>query len=416
MTGTVGPDPDPGPDPDRVPAAWSSVVDAVSDPERFVSASFSGARRGTRTAAEKVTVRPVELRTGRHLQVSTFDGRSTDVSNVAVDRAPTLVLELLSSGYATAYVKTLDGDLQLQHSRKGVPRIVRHRASTDEIDTSHDRAKPRLVEPDAPFLRAVGITDQRGVVKPSASAKYRQVERFVEILDHTLASVSDGAGHTAPVRAVDLGCGSGVLTLATHHHLSRIAPGSTMIGVDTKADLVAGLSATVTTLGWRDIEFRTGTIDGFEPDEPPDLVLALHACDTATDDALARAIRWRTRVVLAAPCCQHHLQAQLDRRHVPDGFEPMFRHGIVRERLGDLLTDTVRAEILRAHGYRTDVIEFVSTEHTAKNLMIRAVLVDEPDPDTLSAAAAAAERLAAVWGVRPALIERLDAGGRAGGS
>ncbi|MGZ8804954.1 MAG: methyltransferase, partial [Microbacterium sp.] len=126
---------------------------------------------------------------------------------------------------------------------------------------------------------------------------------------------------------------------------------------------------------------------------------ALHACDTATDDALARAVRWRSRFVLAAPCCQHDLQAQIDNVTAPAEYEPLLRHGIVRERLGDLLTDSLRAELLRAHGYRTDVIEFITTEHTAKNLMIRAVRTERPDPG----ASAAAERLAATWGVTPAL-------------
>ncbi|MGH9134928.1 MAG: methyltransferase, partial [Ilumatobacteraceae bacterium] len=129
----------------------------------------------------------------------------------------------------------------------------------------------------------------------------------------------------------------------------------------------------------------------------------LHACDTATDDALAMAVGWRSRYVLAAPCCQHDLQAQIGDHATPAELAPLMRHGIVRERLGDLLTDALRAELLRAHGYRTDVIEFVSTEHTAKNLMIRAVRTDRVDPG----AATAAERLAASWGVTPALADRI---------
>jgi hypothetical protein len=385
---------------DGPPEAWDEVAAAVADRVRFVSASFTGARRHTSPPAEKVTLRPVDLRAGRHLQVSSFDGRSTDVTNVSADEAAPTVLELLQAGYATAYVKTLDGDLQLQHSRKGAPRVVRHRPTALAVDTSHDRSKRRLVEPDAPFLRSVGITTDLGVVKPTAAGKYRQVERFVEILEH---SWPDEPGTHGAVRSVDLGCGAGVLTLATHHHLSRVAPGSTMTGVDTKSELMASLNTAVAELGWSGVEFHTGEITDFEPAEPPDLVLALHACDTATDDALGRAVTWGARVVLAAPCCQHDLQAQLDVGHVPHGFEPMVRHGIVRERLGDLLTDTLRAEILRAHGYRTDVIEFVSTEHTAKNLMIRAVRTGTADP----AAGDAAERLAGLWGVQHALARRI---------
>ena len=176
-----------------------------------------------------------------------------------------------------------------------------------------------------------------------------------------------------------------------------------MTGVDTKADLLAELGGTVRALGWDGLTFEAGTIADHEPHEPPDLVIALHACDTATDDALARAVAWGSRLVLAAPCCQHDLQAQLDRQGAPASAAPLLRHGIVRERLGDLLTDSLRAEILRAHGYRTDVIEFVSTEHTAKNLMIRAVRAGRGDP----AAADAARALAVEWGVTPALARRI---------
>jgi SAM-dependent methyltransferase len=256
-----------------------------------------------------------------------------------------------------------------------------------------------LLDESAPFLHAVGITDQQGRLKPTARAKHRQVERFVEILSHTLG---DWGGET--IRAVDLGCGAGVLTLATYHYLTQVRGHSvTMTGIDTKTELIDRLNTTSAGLGWDGLRFQAGTIADYEPAEPPDLVLALHACDTATDDALARAVRWRSRFVLAAPCCQHDLQTQIDTATAPADFAPLLRHGIVRERLGDLLTDSLRAEVLRAHGYRTDVIEFVSTEHTAKNLMIRAVRTDRADPD----AANAAERLASAWGVTPALAARL---------
>ena len=388
------------PGPDRAdrpspPDEWRRVAAAVADRERFVSATISGARRGAHPPAERVTLRPVELRAGLHLQVSTFDGDTTDVANVAFDAASDRVIDLLGSGYASMYVRTLDGDLQLRHSKKGAPHVTRHRPSTDHVDTSHDRRKLRLLDPEAPFLTAVGVD----------RAKRRQVERFLEILTHTWP---DEWG--PPLRVVDLGCGSGVLTMATHHLLREVAPGSTTLGIDTKAALMERLTGVVADLGWDDIELRVGTIaDADLGPRAPDLVLALHACDTATDDALARAIEADARVILAAPCCQHDLQAQLDR--APPGLDPLVRHGIVRERLGDLLTDTLRAEILRAHGYRTDVIEFVSTEHTAKNLLIRAVRRDRRDPVDADAGATAARELAAAWGVEPALARRVGFGG-----
>jgi hypothetical protein len=360
--------------------------------------------RGATPPAERVTLRPVDLKAGRRLQLSVFDGRTTQVTNLeSADVAPR-VNELFDAGFASTFVRTLDADLQLSHSRAGAARLTRHRPSASTIVTTHDRPKARLLDETAPFLHAVGITDQHGRIKPTARAKYRQVERFVEILSHTLDDTHEGTNESkasgATIHAIDLGCGAGVLTMATYHYLTEVRGHSvTMTGVDTKTDLIDRLNNTVAGLGWDGLRFEAGTIADHQPAEPPDLVLALHACDTATDDALARAVRWRSRFVLAAPCCQHDLQAQIDNVTAPAEYQPLLRHGIVRERLGDLLTDSLRAELLRAHGYRTDVIEFTSTEHTAKNLMIRAVRTERPDPD----ASTAAERLAATWGVMPAL-------------
>ncbi len=377
-----------------------ALVEAITDQERFVSATWSGALRGATPPAQRVTLRPVDLKVGRRFQLSVFDGRTTHVTNLESAEVARRVHELFESGFASTFVRTLDADLQLSHSRGGAPRLTLHRPSESTIVTTHDRPKPRLIDENAPFLHAIGITDQHSRIKPTARAKHRQVERFVEILSHTLDDTDDGA----TIRAVDLGCGAGVLTLATYHYLTEVRGHSvTMTGIDTKTDLIDRLNATVAGLGWDGLRFEAGTIVDHRPAEPPDLVLALHACDTATDDALARAVEWRSRYVLAAPCCQHDLQAQIDNATAPAEYGPMLRHGIVRERLGDLLTDSLRAELLRAHGYRTDVIEFVSTEHTAKNVMIRAVRTDRPAPD----AASAAERLAATWGVTPALADRI---------
>jgi SAM-dependent methyltransferase len=385
-----------------VEEAIATVVDAMDD--RFVSATLSGARAGTTPPARRVTVRPVELKAGRRFQFSAFDGVSTDVTNLTADDARERVASLLDAGFANAYVRTLDGDLQLSHSRRGRPLLARHRPTATSIEAAHDRTKVRFVEESAPFLRLTGITDTEGRVKPTARAKFRQVERFVEILAHALDDAAPTPAPGQPFVATDLGCGAGVLTLATYHYLTVVRGlDVTMTGVDTKTDVVARLRGTVDALGWDGLRLEVGTIADHVPTTPPDLVVALHACDTATDDALARAIEWGARFVLAAPCCQHDLQAQLDRDVAPAGHAPLLRHGIVRERLGDLLTDSLRAEVLRAHGYRADVIEFVSTEHTAKNLMIRAIRTGRAD----EAAGRAAAALAEVWGVEPALARRV---------
>ncbi len=387
---------------ERLAEAIAVLAEAVRDQERFVGATLSGARRGQVPPAGKVTVRPVDLAEGSSIQFSTFDGTHTAVENLKPSAAVDRFEELVATGFGSVYVKTLDGDLQMSFSKKGRPRLVRHPAVATTIDRRHDRSKPRLVDASAPYLFEVGITDSEGRIKPTAQTKYRQVERFVEILGHALDQSSLATADK--IRVADLGCGAGALTLAVFSELHhRRGIDVTMTGVDTKVDLMERLASSASLLGWDGLTFETNTIDGFRPDEPPELVIALHACDTATDDALARAVEWGAEVVLAAPCCQHHLQAQLDGNSGPPELAPLLRHGIVRDRLGDLLTDSLRSELLKASGYRTDVIEFVSTEHTAKNLMIRAIRTGSPDAES----AAAADRLAAAWGVTPALRQLL---------
>ena len=179
-----------------------------------------------------------------------------------------------------------------------------------------------------------------------------------------------------------------------------------MTGVDAKEFLMARHQATAAELGWEGLTFAAGQILDYAPAEAPDVVLALHACDTATDDALARAVRWGSRLIFSAPCCHHHLQAQLAAAETPSPFRPVLRHGILRERLGDALTDALRAHILRLLGYRAEVLEFVAVEHTPKNLMIRAVHTGAPPTPALVAEYRA---LKTYWGVTPYLEELLSA-------
>lgn len=369
--------------------------------DNFVDAVIRGARKGCEPRFERIRLRPVVIGGRRLVQFECFDGRRTNVENLDTADAVERFVECFVDGMRTAMVRTIDADVQITVARKGTVQSVRHDPTASDVDTDHDRARHHLIAEDAPFLTAVGISTTDGSVKPTARAKFRQVQRFVEILDSTI--VDREAGST--IRVVDLGCGSGVLTLAAHHHLTARGFDPDTTGVDLKGELMARLNRTVDELGWSGIRFVEGSIDGWSPspDAEPDLVIALHACDTATDDALAAAIGWESDIVLVAPCCQHDLQDQIERREPPPGFDALVRHGIVRERLGDLLTDTVRADICAAHGWRTDVIEFIGGEHTAKNLMIRAVRTGRIDPD----AARRVEDLVERWGVEPALRRRL---------
>ncbi len=363
----------------------------------LIEATIRGNRSGVETGLERVRIRPVAIADDIVFQFEEFDGTKTNVTNLQSDAAMSHFVELFRIGMKTAYIRMNEHDLQVTISRKGKVQQVRHAASGEQVDTQHDRQKQHLVAESAPFLRHVGISTEAGVVRPTARDKYRQVQQFVEIVDHLVREHD----RSAPLRIVDLGCGSGVLTLAAHYHLVEEGFDVHTTGVDLKSELMAQLNDIVVKLGWSNITFVAGAIADWqsEPNRTPNVVIALHACDTATDDAISQAVRWKSEYLLVAPCCQHDLQRQIDRAQVPSGFESLVRHGIVRERLGDLLTDTFRADVLAALGWRTDVIEFVDNQHTAKNIMIRSTKTGAVDDE----ARRRALEMTSQWSLDPAL-------------
>ena len=302
---------------------------------------------------------------------------------------------------------------------------------------SHDREKPRLLSPSDPFLRAVGVSSADGKsIKASRRDKYKQVEEFVKLVKLAVEEAQTG-GHLptpsddTPARLVDLGCGNAYLTFGAFAHLSagRAATGAPsprasaflmeVVGVDIKKQSRETNTRVALDLGWeRSCVFVEGTIAEADvsksfatprgdEEKQVDVVLALHACDTATDEALARAVRWRAPLTLVAPCCHHDLQVRMRRAakardHPPH--PPLTRHGILRERLGDVLTDAFRAHVLRLLGHRVDVTEWIGGEHTPRNTMIRAVRTNQRAPRALWEEY---DALVEEWGVTPRLAEML---------
>ena len=379
-----------------------TLLTAILDEERFVEAVFQGARRGAAVPWARVTIRPVPVKGQRRLQITTFDGTQERSRNVAPDEAPAQLDELLALPFNSIQARTTAETIRVQFSKKGRP-IVHHERRDGRpipLDLAHDRAKPLILDEEAaaPFLAAIGVTTADGRIRADQQRKVRQINEFLRLIDET--DEIDKIDAT-PLHVVDLGCGSAALTFATYHYLTAVKGREvSMTGVDTKAHLMERHAATAVQLGWNGLRFATARILDYAANAPADVVLALHACDTATDEALARAIGWRSRLVLSAPCCHHHLQAQLSAAPTPEPFRPVTRHGILRERLGDALTDAFRAHILRLMGYRAEVLEFVPIEHTPKNLMIRAVYTGAPPTAAL---VAEYQALKVYWGVTPHL-------------
>ena len=381
------------------------VTRAILDPDHFIKATFSGRRRGYELAWRRVTVRPVMIRGARYLQCSHLDETQDITKNYAGSEAEEKVASLLDLPFSQIHVQTTEVDLQVQISRKGRARIHRHRVEEPRLlpEMTHDRQKARLLDEDAPdpFLQELGIMTEAGEVRASRRDKFVQINEFLRLIveTHALEEMED-----RPLTLVDCGCGSAELTFAVYHYLNHVLERpARLIGVDMKRALLREREALAGRLGWEGLSFVASRIIDFEPDVAPDIVLALHACDTATDEALAQAVAWESRMIFSVPCCHHDLQAQMRGPAMPDVFQPVLRQGILKERLGDILTDAFRAQLLRMMGYRTDVVEFVSSEHTDKNLMIRAVKFAEPGDTEMIREYQA---LKAYWGLQP-YMERL---------
>ena len=391
----------------------------ILDDEHLVRALATGRRRGQEAPRwKRVELRYVDLKGGRHLQVTAYDETQAHTSNHAGPEAIGEVLDdLLGQAWGNWHVDTDERTHQLRVTRKG--EALLHTTERDEpvaVERGHDHAKQRLLPEDHPVLRALGISDAQGRVKPSRQAKYRQVEELVRALDVAVAE-GQRAGTLRtptpedPLRVVDLGCGNAYLTFAAHAWLATRMP-VLLTGVDVKEQSRRHNSEVAAGLGISDqVDFVQSGIGEVELPQPPDVVLALHACDTATDDALARAVRWGADLVLAAPCCHHDVSAQLRQQPTPPGYDLLTRDGILRERLADTLTDALRASLLRLEGYRVEVAEFVDSAHTPRNTLLRAVRT-RGGSSAGSTAAAEYDALVATWRLRPALAERL---GRAPG-
>lgn len=373
--------------------------------EDFVRAVLSGRRRNMQPEHERIDLRPVQIKDSIQIQVSYSDGRQMTSKNFSVADLP--FSEYSHSGYANILVENEGETLSLRISKKGAPLFSRSKNSLTQ-DLSHDKSKKRLLDASDPFLREVGIADVHGVIKPSKIDKYKQVEEFLRLLIPTLNDAIE-AGHVrrpttdAPLRLVDLGCGHAYLTFGAHQYLQAAGIPVSVVGIDIRATSRDRNNTIAQKLGiQKSIRFLAEEISATSVNEA-DVAIALHACDTATDDSIAWAVNRGVPLTLFAPCCHHDIQSQI--KVAPEPWSMITRHGIMRERLGDLITDSLRMQLMKLSGYRVEAIEFIGGEHTPRNLMIRAVKTGAPvEKEEVERY----QSMISIWGVLPVLAGKLN--------
>ena len=359
-------------------------------------------RRGGGTF--KVSLRPVQIKGELCFQGEMTEDGHTQVKNFSLKAAESGLMEMLGqSGARDLHLVTASGDLHIRVTKKG--KVLESRSAqmqrTIERMPAHDRVKkqPLTSFDSAALLKVLGIADSNGTIKPSRRAKYDQVNEFLRVIDTVVPD-----NHEGTFSIVDCGCGKAYLTLATYFYLTRHRALDVQIcGIDRKEDVIASARRMATDLDVAEqVTFLHGDIAEVDPGFRPDMTLSLHACDTATDEALARGIEWKSRYLLCAPCCQHELHKSLKPVNV---MRPVLRQGILRERLADLLTDTFRTQILRILGFRVNVFEFVAPEATARNIMLKAEFCVKPGQNE---AVSEYLELRDYWQVEPWLEQRMS--------
>lgn len=344
-----------------------------------------------------VVVRMVKVRDSLKFQFVSHFKTKDDTQNFEWPQAKILLEKQLEHDWKQAVLFTTAGNYQLLNSGKGKFKIITQKATHTNVPVSeHDRKKEQLIHPAEPWLHTLGISSAAGMVYKDAQDKFRQINRYVEIIGHHLDDHLFKAQEQ--VHIIDVGAGKGYLTFALYAFLKQKGFIPNIIGVELRPALVESGNKLAKEMGFENLHFIAADISNYA-NQPFDIVIALHACDTATDEAIAFGIRNQASMIVVAPCCQKQVRKQLE----PKGALAIhLKHGLILEREAALLTDSLRAMILEWKGYKTRIIEFIESEHTPKNLMITGIK-NQPQPKM----AEAIEALKSMYGLKQHFLEKL---------
>ena len=386
------------------------LADAATPWLRLVLSKPAGPADG----AHKVVVRPVLLRGQAQLTFVSSHATRDETKNLPTAQGLQQVAALLGSTFRHAHLFTGLDDWQLTIGKRGTGHLAvrKHVAPVSDghaesqsppaAPAPHDRAKHRLLTLDRPFLAALGVTTAQHTLVPAMARKWKQINKFLEVFAHALdSSVLKDA---STLRVVDFGAGKAYLSFAVHDWLTHVRGlQADVTGIELRDDLVQQGRATIAALQLQGMHIDAGDVRSHAP-QPMDAMIALHACDTATDHAIHLGLQAGAQVILCSPCCHKQLRPQL---LSPHPLRSVFQHGIHAEQQAEMVTDSLRALLLEAQGYDTQVFEFVALEHTRKNKMILAVKRRVPAPAAVQAALQQAEELKRFFGVKEQALDRL---------
>lgn len=348
--------------------ALRNLIHQIAQEGSLITATLSQRRKPGETEYSKVTIKPAMLKQRLHYQFTYYYSNKVTHENILAEQWPEQMMKLFEETFRQGLLCTEAADYQVLISKKYKVSILTKSPSKKPGSLLHNRRKEYILEEGrpVPFLVALGIMTPEGKVLAKKYDKFRQINRFLEMVQDVIPHLPEDR----PLTIVDFGCGKSYLTFALYHYLTvEQRRQLKVVGLDLKADVIEYCSMLADKLEYHDLRFLVGDIAEYDELSKVDMVVTLHACDTATDAALEKAVRWGASVILSVPCCQHELFGQVESKVM----EPLLAHGILKERFSALATDAIRAKLLDILGYKTQLLEFIDMEHTPKNILIRAV-------------------------------------------
>ena len=335
--------------------------------QEFLAAVLSAPR--DKSGVEKVKVRPLLKRGELVFQLESFCNRQAFHENLSAEEAADRIFEYMQN-MKQMQMETKQWNYTVLVSKKGKLTIKRkaQKNPNKQADMNHNRKKQYILEEGTmvPFLRDLGVMTEEGKIVRTKFDKFRQINRFLEFIEDILPQLDKGR----EVTILDFGCGKSYLTFAMYYYLHELKQYDIrIIGLDLKTEVIRHCNELSKKYGYEKLTFLEGDIADYEGVDRVDMVVTLHACDTATDYALAKAVGWHAKVILSVPCCQHEINGQI----ANDVLKPILKHGLLKERFSAIVTDALRAEYLEREGYEVQVLEFIDMEHTPKNILIRAI-------------------------------------------
>ena len=337
--------------------------------KNLIDLTISGLKKKNEELPVKIKVRPVAMKDKIEYQVSEFIGRKVFHKNYKKDELKKKITDWMQEDYKQAQFTMTDATAQILSGKHS--QTVKYKKCKEvrvQRDLSHNRTKRYILPEGTPvgFLIDLGVMTKEGKIVRQKYDKYRQINRFLEFVEDILPQLSKELEQTI----IDFGCGKSYLTFAMYYYLKELKGYDIrIIGLDLKEDVIAHCNELKDKYGYGKLSFLVGDIASYTDVDAVDMVVTLHACDTATDYALAKAVQWGAKVILSVPCCQHEANRMMENELL----QPVLQYGILKERMAAIMTDAVRANLLTAKGYDTQILEFIDMEHTPKNLLIRAV-------------------------------------------